>query len=85
MPDYLAYLWAWFWELSSRRKSGMGGPEPISYADIAHWAALTCSDPTPQEVGVLVAIDMAYLAAIADEHSEAKETQQPARLAKPPE
>lgn len=73
VPEYIGYLAEWFWQLSSRRKSGMGGPEPIGYADIATWRDLTACDPTPEEICVLIDMDNAYMAAVAKEQRDKAE------------
>lgn len=73
IPDYIAYIWIWFWELSSRRRSSLGGGESIAYGEITQWIAVTCSDPTQQEIGVLLDMDNAYLSEIAEIQKEKKE------------
>jgi hypothetical protein len=37
------------------------GPNPIAWTDLAAWAALTGTDPSPFEVRTLLAIDRAWL------------------------
>lgn len=60
----LLYLLEWFGELSAARGSGAAGPNPISFAELAAWAALTGNEPTAAEVHILRRIDAAFLAAL---------------------
>lgn len=64
-PDELAYLWDWYCELAAARGSNGWGLNPICYAEIAAWAALTGRDPSPFEVGCIARLDRAELSAIA--------------------
>jgi len=64
IPHQALHVWHWFWELSTRRHSG---PEPISYADIGQWLALTGQPVEPTEISMLVAMDDAYLGAMRKE------------------
>lgn len=65
LPDCLAHVWQWFGDLSAARGGNGWGPNPIGYADVAAWAALTRRDPTAAEVDLLMALDRRYLAAVA--------------------
>jgi hypothetical protein len=53
-------VWGWFWALHARRSSGFA-PNPISYADIAAWAALMGARPSPWEVWLITRLDDAFL------------------------
>jgi hypothetical protein len=37
------------------------GPNPIAWADLAAWAALTGTEPSPFEIRTIMAIDRAWL------------------------
>lgn len=63
-PPFLVYLLEWFAELSAARGSGVHGANPLSFAEIAAWASLTGSDPTPAEVHILRRIDAVFIAAV---------------------
>lgn len=54
----------WFGELSAARGGSGFGANPIGYAEINAWAALTGRDPLPFEVATLRAIDAAMLTAL---------------------
>lgn len=65
LPPAGAYLWRYFIELDAARGGTGFGPSPIGYQDILAWARLTGRRPLPWEVGVLMALDRACLAALA--------------------
>lgn len=50
VPWLFAHVWAWFWEISAQRSSGMGGAEPIAWRDLEAWMRLTGNQPSPEEV-----------------------------------
>lgn len=60
-PAGAEFLWEWFLDLSAGRASNGFGPSPLSWQDIAAWAALTGQAPTPWEVSVLRRLDRVYL------------------------
>ncbi len=60
-PDAVAHLWLWFLELHGARSYHQHGPNPLTYQDIAAWAALTAAQPTPWEVAALKALDAKWL------------------------
>lgn len=67
LPACLAYLWAWFVELSSARGgTGMGGVNPIGYQELAAWAGLRGISPTPFELEAIRRLDEALLRSQAD-------------------
>jgi len=66
IPVELAYLFAWFTELSAARGSGGFGANPISYAEIDAWARLTGTAPTPFEISVIRLLDGALLRNLSD-------------------
>lgn len=63
-PDCLQHAWNWFEELSAARQSGMTA-NPISYTEIAAWAALNRLTPTRFEVACIKVLDMEYMEAIS--------------------
>ncbi|PRD42158.1 hypothetical protein C5748_18420 [Phyllobacterium phragmitis] len=69
MQEDHGHLWDWFWDLSSSRSIGFNGPNPISVTDIANWAALTGTIVRREEVGIIRAMDAAYISAVAEEHA----------------
>jgi len=74
IPQHLAYLMGWFWQLSGRRTCGMGGLDPISWEAVDAWASRTKNNPRQWELDALCRIDNAYLVANAPEKPKAKET-----------
>jgi hypothetical protein len=60
-PRELAYILAWFAELSAARAQGFAGPAPLSYSEIAAWSTLTGNTPTPYETRMLRALDAALM------------------------
>jgi hypothetical protein len=58
IPEPVAYLWEWFAELNAARRWSQVGPEPIGYAELAAWAALTDRHPLPHEVEALMTLDL---------------------------
>jgi hypothetical protein len=60
VPSELAHVWRWFWALHARRSTGFAA-NPISYSEIAMWARLMGTRPTPFEVWLLTALDDALL------------------------
>lgn|GEM_PF-909392 len=70
LPDEGAHVWAWFWDLSARRRAG---PEALSFSDVGDWQRLLQLDLLPQEVGMLMAMDDKYLAAVREDQAAARE------------
>lgn len=61
-PEACAHVWTWFCQLLAKRSFSVhGAPNPISWEAIASWAWLTRSRPTPWEVDLLCALDLAWL------------------------
>ena len=60
-PDAIAHVWRWFMKLHQARGSGGMGPSGITYQDIAAWSALTHSEPSPFEVGCIMALDSVWM------------------------
>jgi hypothetical protein len=61
IPAEVAHVWGWFCELDSQRSGNGFGGNPISWGEIAAWAALTGSMPRPHEVRMLLRLDRARL------------------------
>lgn len=69
-PDAARHVWEWFWDLSSRRKTG---PEAITYAEIGEWQRLTAAHVRPEEVEMLIKMDDAFLSEVRGEQRLAME------------
>ncbi|MCF3934351.1 hypothetical protein L1787_13120 [Acuticoccus sp. M5D2P5] len=63
-PECAAHVWAWFWQLSNARGGGGFSIASIAYSEIAAWGELTLADPTPTEIGMIKAMDAAFLDAV---------------------
>lgn len=72
-PEDCAWLWDWFWELSSARRHGPNGPDPITYHDILVWSQMTGNQLLREEIGIIRSMDDAFLGALAKERSEQRE------------
>lgn len=70
IPDEGEHLWRWFWALSDRRQQGMNGPHPISFFDLAQWSRLSGEIALREEINILLEMDDAYRAALAEEREE---------------
>lgn len=66
-PAALDHVWDWFWELHMARSGSGLGANPISYGEIAAWAALTGRSPGPREVRGIVALDQAFFTEMAEQ------------------
>jgi hypothetical protein len=56
-PEALRYLWTWYGELAARRTNSGMGANPLSFTEVAAWAALTRRDVRPNEVALLLRLD----------------------------
>lgn len=65
--------WQWFVELCGTRQSSFNGSEPISYAEIAAWSALTGTELRPRDVKILRAIDSVMLQATREKARSGRE------------
>lgn len=61
LPDAFAHIWDWFYELASRRTTGMSGFNPISHMEVEAWARLRRIDVAPWEVRLLLQLDAVML------------------------
>jgi len=68
-PDAFEYVWSWFWELHSKRQSGMG-ENAISSSDIMAWQSLSGNIIRPCEFKWITAMDRAYLGFKAEDHKK---------------
>lgn len=66
MPQLLGALWELFNDLSATRRSGMAGPEALTYGEIAAYSQLYQQEFTPWEIDALRRLDYAWLKAIDD-------------------
>lgn len=64
LPPAAQHVFRWFLELAGRRGSGPVGPNPLGFADVAAWAALTGRSPRPWEIRILMVLDDCWLAAL---------------------
>lgn len=69
----MGHVWAWFLSLSERRQRGLDGPCPIGWAEIEAWRSLTRTLTTPEEIDMLLAMDSAWLEAMAEIREELKD------------
>ena len=67
LPTVVSHVMEWFCELSAKRQSGVGGPSTLSFSDIKAWMELTGTDVDPREMNMILAMDSAWLSAMADE------------------
>lgn len=61
MPDEGGHIWSWYWALDAGRSSNGFGVNPIGYPEIVAWAALVGAQPSPEEIGIIKAMDCAAL------------------------
>ena len=73
MPEVASHVWHWFWQLSERRQRGFDSPNPIGWADIQAWQQLTRTLVLPEEIDILLAMDSAWLSAVAEFREETKD------------
>tara|TARA_R110002167_G_scaffold42512_13_gene129170 strand:+ start:8651 stop:8857 length:207 start_codon:yes stop_codon:yes gene_type:complete len=59
------YLLVWFNELSNRRTSFGGVPNPITDMQILAWSALTGNQIRPEEATAIFTMDLAFRTAMA--------------------
>lgn len=71
-PDALEYLHGWWRELRAGSPEGLTGAAPVTYRDIAAWAALTGTRLTAREVRALLEVDRAFLHALRTEDEAPK-------------
>lgn len=60
-PEALAYLWAWWLELTSDRTwSDMGRASPVTWEKVAAWKGMTGAEVRPYEALALLELDRAW-------------------------
>lgn len=60
VPWQFEHVWSWFWEISGQRASGVDGAGPIAWRDIADWSRLTGNELQPEELRMLIDMDVAF-------------------------
>ena len=73
VPESALYLIQWFLRLSSCRRGGFNGVEPITDLDIWAWQMNSGQRIKPEEVEILVSMDQAYRSAIAEKQKQENE------------
>jgi len=66
LPRQGRALWADFLDLHLTRRSGLNGPERLSFADLQAWQIVTASTLAPWEIRAILALDRVYMATVAD-------------------
>ena len=59
----MAHVMLWFRQLARARQQGFEAPPPITWTEIAHWAALMRVQPQPWELQALTQLDDMWLGA----------------------
>lgn len=72
-PDAVDHVWGWFWELSSRRRSG---PEALSFAEVGEWQRLMGLQVRREEIELLMQMDDAFVSEVRKEQRLAMERAQ---------
>lgn len=70
IPRGCEHYVSWFWDLSSLRKWGEAGPEPVTPDLLMGWTALTGVKMSRQDVSILRQMDDAFRSAVARERKE---------------
>lgn len=73
VPEAGVLAWRWFIDLSNARTYHSGGPNPITYTEIAAYAALMREPLRPQDVQLIRAMDDAWTRAIVSRKREVRE------------
>jgi len=68
-PREAAHLWRTFWDIARDRLDATNGPQPLGPALILDWIDATATPLSPDEVGVIRAMDAAWMGAYAAERS----------------
>lgn len=72
VPHAALHVWVWFEQLN-RGRGGTGfGALPLSWSDVAAWAALTGNLPSPWELTAIFRLDEVYLVETAERSDEIK-------------
>lgn len=73
LPEVAYRAWQWFFELCARRCSGFDSLQPLQYTEIAAWLALSGRLITHLELHLILAMDSAWLVAVAEEKEAKRE------------
>ena len=73
VPDTVAHLWAWFWQLDQARQYG-DLPQALAWQEVAAWAGLHGISPRQWELQAIMSMDFARRAALAAATSEPQES-----------
>lgn len=63
LPMGMAYLLLWFRQAARGRAQGFESPPPITWGELAHWAALMRLQPHPWELQAMAHLDDLWLSA----------------------
>ena len=66
------HILEWFWQINSRRQSGMSGPAAISFSELKAWQELKRILIRPDEIEAITAMDSAHLEAIHEKQEREK-------------
>lgn len=72
VPESVAYLREWLYQLVGRSGVGFDGAAPLSYGTIADWARLTGVNPTADDVAALFHLDHVLRSASREHMPKAK-------------
>jgi len=65
LPAAAAHVWDWFAELAGQRTMGPMAPNPLTWGDVAAWAALTRRTVRPWEARLVMALDRCWVQSVA--------------------
>lgn len=68
IPDCAAHVWLLFWRLNSRRQSGES-IQPISCSEVEAFLRLTGMSVTPEDFGLIEAMDNAFIGQCSEERA----------------
>ena len=66
------HILQWFYALNAKRQAGFSGPASLTFSDIDAWQRLTGTITRPEEIEAIMAMDSAYLEAVAEKRNEGK-------------
>lgn len=61
IPEELADVWAWYWEIREGVPSGLNGVEPLPCMEIKAWSELTGTPIRPRDLRFLRIMDRVFL------------------------
>lgn len=71
IPDYVQYLWNWFWEINETRSSNGFGMNPLTFLEIQAWSNLNMYWVRPWEVKTIKRMDAVLLEFQAEDSKKA--------------